>query len=383
MTLWFGAACLSPIRPDRLLNNQIQHPSAFRGAALSAALPGEPIRAIVGEPFAKPSKQRERGSKPLEWQGAGLRRPPRQTAGARPRKAKLSCPECGELDSSQSGKRDLVREDRRARAYARIAPCLAYLGRAALNANQRARPAIEGLYDRSFSRPIGNGCPEYPGVLVDKRFRGVASRPSYRHDRRWNESPCGKYRIGRSAVDRCRHHDPCAPRTTTRRALIIGLGAAGAAAAALPFGGRLADAGRPATIRQPAKPSPRAFMAMAEAMRALAIRTGDQSFGAVVVKANRVVGLGPSRVIVDTDPTAHAEDGGDPRRCPASGHRRSVGLRSLRHIPPLSHVRDRRLLGQHRQLRARRRPDRGRKAPLPAMLRAPRIAYEKLATSHE
>lgn len=42
-------------------------------------------------------------------------------------------------------------------------------------------------------------------------------------------------------------------------------------------------------------------------MRDLAVASGDQAFGAVVVKAGRIVGEGPSRVVSNHDPTAHAE----------------------------------------------------------------------------
>ena len=38
-----------------------------------------------------------------------------------------------------------------------------------------------------------------------------------------------------------------------------------------------------------------------------AVESGDQAYGAVVAKDGRVVGNGPSRVIVNQDPTAHAE----------------------------------------------------------------------------
>jgi tRNA(Arg) A34 adenosine deaminase TadA len=51
----------------------------------------------------------------------------------------------------------------------------------------------------------------------------------------------------------------------------------------------------------------RRFAARAASMRAAAIATGDQAYGAVVVKDGRIVGLGPSRVVVNTDPTGHAE----------------------------------------------------------------------------
>ena len=42
-------------------------------------------------------------------------------------------------------------------------------------------------------------------------------------------------------------------------------------------------------------------------MRDQAIASGDQAYGAVVVKDGKIVGLGPSRVVANTDPTGHAE----------------------------------------------------------------------------
>ena len=58
---------------------------------------------------------------------------------------------------------------------------------------------------------------------------------------------------------------------------------------------------------QPARAEASGFMAVADDMLRLAVEAGDQPFGAVVVKARRIVGWGPSRVVSDTDPTAHAE----------------------------------------------------------------------------
>ena len=37
------------------------------------------------------------------------------------------------------------------------------------------------------------------------------------------------------------------------------------------------------------------------------MRAGDQAFGAVVVKDGRIIGFGPSRVVLKKDATAHAE----------------------------------------------------------------------------
>jgi len=51
----------------------------------------------------------------------------------------------------------------------------------------------------------------------------------------------------------------------------------------------------------------RAHAEQAFAMRDRALAIGDRPYGAVVVRAGEVVGHGPSRVIVDKDPTAHAE----------------------------------------------------------------------------
>ncbi|MDX2005236.1 MAG: nucleoside deaminase [Meiothermus sp.] len=50
-----------------------------------------------------------------------------------------------------------------------------------------------------------------------------------------------------------------------------------------------------------------AFMRRAAELRQQAVSAGDQPYGAVVVKDGRIVGEGPSRVVVSQDPTAHAE----------------------------------------------------------------------------
>ena len=42
-------------------------------------------------------------------------------------------------------------------------------------------------------------------------------------------------------------------------------------------------------------------------MRDDAVRAGDQAYGAVVVKDGRIIGFGPSRVVLKKDWTAHAE----------------------------------------------------------------------------
>jgi tRNA(adenine34) deaminase len=63
-----------------------------------------------------------------------------------------------------------------------------------------------------------------------------------------------------------------------------------------------------ATRAKAAPPSEhRDFIDAAFKMKAEAVRLGDQPFGAVVVKDGRIIGYGPSRVILKQDTTAHAE----------------------------------------------------------------------------
>ena len=49
------------------------------------------------------------------------------------------------------------------------------------------------------------------------------------------------------------------------------------------------------------------FVAEAVRMKEQAIASGDQPFGAVVVRSGEIIGYGPSRVIIDRNPDAHAE----------------------------------------------------------------------------
>ena len=77
-------------------------------------------------------------------------------------------------------------------------------------------------------------------------------------------------------------------------------------------------------IAQPSAPGHRAFMSRAEEMRALAVADGDQGYGAVIVKDGSIVGQSPSRVIVNGDPTGHAETEAIRDAC------RRLGTRDLR-----------------------------------------------------
>ena len=49
------------------------------------------------------------------------------------------------------------------------------------------------------------------------------------------------------------------------------------------------------------------FIAEAVRMKDQSVASGDQAFGAVLVKAGLIVGYGPSRVILTGNPEAHAE----------------------------------------------------------------------------
>ena len=56
-----------------------------------------------------------------------------------------------------------------------------------------------------------------------------------------------------------------------------------------------------------AEPALASAMRRAFALRDEASRSGDQAYGAVVIRGNEIVGSAPSRVVINTDPTAHAE----------------------------------------------------------------------------
>jgi len=60
-------------------------------------------------------------------------------------------------------------------------------------------------------------------------------------------------------------------------------------------------------LQQPAERNDRAFIERAFMMRQAAIDSGDQAYGAVIVRDGSIVGQSPSRVLLLNDPTAHAE----------------------------------------------------------------------------
>lgn len=112
-------------------------------------------------------------------------------------------------------------------------------------------------------------------------------------------TPCkGRHLHGHDASGR-----PCSP--ATRRALLTGLGAL--AVLPGPRSTAHAHANDTAPIVQPDVPDDDSFMRRAFDLRQAAVDQGDRAYGAVIVKDGVIVGQSGSRVILDQDPTAHAE----------------------------------------------------------------------------
>ena len=63
----------------------------------------------------------------------------------------------------------------------------------------------------------------------------------------------------------------------------------------------------PQQIVQPPAATPDAMIDRAFRMRRIALDMGDQPFGAAVVRDGMIIGQSWSRVVIDEDPTAHAE----------------------------------------------------------------------------
>lgn len=94
-------------------------------------------------------------------------------------------------------------------------------------------------------------------------------------------------------------------RLASRRTLLAGLGAF----SVLPGSSRTASAHaeNQAPIAQPEGAGHESFMRRALEMRQAAVDKGDQAYGAVIVRDGVIVGQSWSRVVIDRDPTAHAE----------------------------------------------------------------------------
>jgi cytidine/deoxycytidylate deaminase-like protein len=69
----------------------------------------------------------------------------------------------------------------------------------------------------------------------------------------------------------------------------------------------LSPAAAQTPIEQPTERTKAGYLARARALRDLAVREGDQAYGAVVVRNGVIVGEGRNFVVRDNDPTAHAE----------------------------------------------------------------------------
>ncbi len=69
----------------------------------------------------------------------------------------------------------------------------------------------------------------------------------------------------------------------------------------------LASSAESESIEQPDRSDDTSFIVRAFAMQKRAIESGDQGYGAVVVRDGKIVGQSPSHVIINQDPTAHAE----------------------------------------------------------------------------
>ncbi len=89
---------------------------------------------------------------------------------------------------------------------------------------------------------------------------------------------------------------PAVVPTPNRRAAIAG-------AIALAFGSSKLDA----WAQSPTASPERRWYLMAEEMKRLAESWGDQSYGAVLVLDGALAGEGPSRVVKNSNPDAHAE----------------------------------------------------------------------------
>jgi hypothetical protein len=70
---------------------------------------------------------------------------------------------------------------------------------------------------------------------------------------------------------------------------------------------RGAPAAAQSSILQPAEKTKAGFLARARVLRDQAVKEGDQAYGAVVVRDGIIVGEGRNYVVLQSNPTAHAE----------------------------------------------------------------------------
>jgi tRNA(Arg) A34 adenosine deaminase TadA len=69
----------------------------------------------------------------------------------------------------------------------------------------------------------------------------------------------------------------------------------------------IAPAAAQSDLVQPAEKTKAAYLARAKALRDQAVNESDQAYGAVVVRNGLIVGEGRNYVVLQSDPTAHAE----------------------------------------------------------------------------
>ena len=81
----------------------------------------------------------------------------------------------------------------------------------------------------------------------------------------------------------------------------------GLASLATIFRTQVAAAQGSSPITQPSQKTKTGYLARANELREQAVREGDQAYGAVIVRAGLIVGEGRNYVVLQTDPTAHAE----------------------------------------------------------------------------
>jgi tRNA(Arg) A34 adenosine deaminase TadA len=75
----------------------------------------------------------------------------------------------------------------------------------------------------------------------------------------------------------------------------------------LPFAATATNTESNIGIIQPDSPGLESFIARAFEMKRLAVHYGDQAYGAIVVRQNQIIGQSWSKVVIEQDPTAHAE----------------------------------------------------------------------------
>ncbi len=96
------------------------------------------------------------------------------------------------------------------------------------------------------------------------------------------------------------------PNRLSRRGVLTAVAAVTAATSILRFGHAHANSD-PGVIMQPTHAAPEAYIERAFELRRQAVESGDQGYGAAVVKDGQIIGQSQSLVVLNDDPSAHAE----------------------------------------------------------------------------